>query len=438
MSPADVSKTSLDDADAAERPFPLARNYRRRVLPIMALFVVSLVLLTALSVRQAVRAIHLEFASRLVDEIAAEIDRKRPEAWKAILAGTADAAMHASLAASLGEAVSERSLPQLKVYAPNGEAVFSTDAAEIGQIEENAALAAAVDEGERTLLPHAEPDGTRYNEFYVPLKRADGSVGLVMELYWPAGDLRAILARALVLPTLVPGLLLLGLLVVLGYLIRRAQAGIDFRAARVRELSARLESFMSSSAVGAVRAAPEGGDVPLKRVEVSLLFSDVRRFTDYSETESPESVVAFLNRLMTLQIDCVARHGGDVDKLIGDALLARFEGEAKERRALAAARDIQAAVEASELPRGVGIGVYTGPAILGPIGPEARRDFTVIGNSVNIASRLCAGAGRGEIVANSATLAKSGAAEGFGPAEAIHVKGREHAVEVRRFAAAHA
>jgi len=417
--------------DAPERPFPLARRYRRRVLPIIALFVVSLVLLTAFSVRQAVREIHLEFAARRVTEIATEIEAKAPNAWRQLLAGQASAAERAILVPLLADAAAERSLLQLKVYAPNGEAVFSTDAAEIGQTETNTALDAAIREGERTLLPHEEADGTRYNEFYVPLFRPGGDVGLVMELYWLAGDLRAILARSLVLPVLVPGVLLLGLLFALGYLIRRAQAGIDLRAARVRELSARLESFISTSAVGAVRAA-EHGAVPLKRIEVSLLYSDVRRFTELSEAETPENVVAFLNRLMTLQIECVARHGGDVDKLIGDALLARFEGDAKESRAIAAARDIQKTVEAASLPRGVGIGVYTGLAISGPIGPEARRDFTVIGDSVNIAARLCAAAARGEIVADAGTLAKRGEAEGFAPAETIHVKGREQGVEVRR------
>jgi adenylate cyclase len=437
LTPIDTTGRATAGPDAAERPFPLAQRYRRRVLPLMALFVVSLVLLTAVSVRQAVRDIHLEFAARQVDEIAAEMAAKAPAAWKALLAGTADAGQRADVASRFAEAASERGLSQLKVYLPTGEAVFSTDAAEIGNIEKNDALTAAIQEGERTLLPHAEVDGTRYNEFYVPLLMPDGAVGIVMELYWPAGELRAILARSLVLPTLVPGLLLFGLIVVLGVLIKRAQAGIDFRAARVRELSARLESFMSSSAVGAVRAAPVGGDVPLKRIEVSLVYSDVRRFTDFSETESPEAVVAFLNRIMTLQIECVTRHGGDVDKLIGDALLARFEGEGKEERAVRAALDMQAAVEAAGLPRGVGVGVFTGPAISGPVGPEARRDYTVIGDSVNIAARLCAAAGRGEIVADAGTLAKS-RAEGFGPAEAIHVKGRERAVDVRRWAAVRA
>jgi class 3 adenylate cyclase len=418
--------------DAPERPYPLARRYRWRVLPVMALFVVSLVALTALSVRQAVREIHQEVVARRVAEISTDIGMKAPAAWDALLAGTADADQRQSLAALFAEATGERGLPQLKVYNRAGEALYSTDVEDVGQVEDNEALAAAIRDHARALVPHTEADGTRYNEFYIPVERTDGSVGLVMELYEPAGYLRAILSRALVLPILVSGLLLVGLLVGLGLLIRGAQAGIDLRAARVRELTARLESFVSSSAIGAVRAAPQGGDVPLKRIEVSLLYSDVRRFTDFSETRAPEEVVAFLNRVMTLQIEGVTGQGGDVDKLIGDALLARFEGEEKEKHAVAAALDIQATVERAGLERGVGIGVFTGPAISGPIGPETRRDYTVIGDSVNIASRLCAEAQRGEVVVDVGTLARS-AVDGFGPAEEVTVKGRERPVAIRRW-----
>ncbi len=161
----------------------------------------------------------------------------------------------AKLVPLFAEAAAERGLPQLKVYAPDGEALFSTDPAEIGQAREER----GADRGDRAKAsarcsPHEEPDGTRYNEFYVPLQEARRRGRARHGALLAAGDLRAILARSLVLPVLVPGLLLLGLLVVLGFLISRAQAGIDLRAARVRELSARLESFMSSSAVGAVRA----------------------------------------------------------------------------------------------------------------------------------------------------------------------------------------
>jgi adenylate cyclase len=425
--------SNAGSADAPERPFPLERRYRRRVLPLIGLFVGSFVALTGLAVWQTVRDIHLEFAALRVAEITGEIERKQPQEWSALRAATADAGQRDTVLAAFEEAVVERGLARLKLYDATGAALFSTERSEIGMVENNAALASAL-AGRPVLLPHREPDGTRYNEFYIPLHGDAGAVPLVFELYEPAGYLAAILLRALVFPTLVPGLLLAGLILVLGYLIRQAQAGIDFRAARVRELSTRLESFLSSSAVGAVRATPADGDMPLRRIEVSLLYSDVRSFTSFSETASPEDAVAFLNRVMTLQIECVVRHGGDADKLIGDALLARFEGVEKEERAVAAAIDMQEAVERSEPARGMGVGVFTGPAILGPIGPEARRDYTVIGDSVNIAARLCAAAQRGEIVCDVATLDKSDMSERFGPVEKIHVKGREKRIDIRRAA----
>jgi len=395
--------------------------------------------MTALAVRQAVRDIHLEFAAREVAEIVAAVERKLPAEWNALLAGTADIEQTERLQVPLQESVAEHDLPQFKIYTHDGKAVFSTDRAEIGLVEENAALTAALERQERVLVPHLEADGKRYNEFYIPVSRTNGEVGLVTEIYQPAWYLRDILIRALIMPTLVPSLLLAGLVFVLSYLIKRAQSGIDLRAARVRELSARLQSFMSSSAVGAVRSAPPGSDLPLRRIAVSLLYSDVRDFTGYSEMVAPEEVVAFLNRIMAVQIDCISRHGGDVDKLIGDALLSRFEGPDKERRAVAAALDVQAAVARDNLPRGVGIGVFTGPAISGAIGPEARRDYTVIGDSVNVAARLCSEAHRGEIVCDAVTIERSGLqARPIGAVEHIHVKGRERAIDIRRIAHADA
>jgi adenylate cyclase len=113
-------------------------------------------------------------------------------------------------------------------------------------------------------------------------------------------------------------------------------------------------------------------------------------------------------------------------------LLARFEGDGKERRAVAAALEIQDVVEHRCLSRGLGIGIFTGSAICGPIGPEMRRDYTVIGDSVNIAARLCAEAGRGEVVADAKSLARSGMADLFGPVEEIRVKGREGRISLSR------
>jgi class 3 adenylate cyclase len=374
----------------------------------------------------------LEFAARRVTEIIAEMSRKAPSDWATLLALPTVTQERQRISAMLLETAVERGLPRFKIYNQTGRVLFSTEPNEVGGMEKNAALATAIEEHEGVLLAHQEADGTRYNEFYVPHISGGDAGTLVFELYEPAGYLSAILARALVLPTVVPGLLLMGMVFTLSVLIHRAQISIDLRSARVRELSDRLQSFMSTSAVGAVRAAPTGSDMPLKRVEVSLLYSDVRSFTEYAETTSPEEVVTFLNRLMTLQIECVGRYGGDVDKLIGDALLARFEGAEKETRAVSAAIDIQAAVGRSSLPQGLGIGVFTGPAILGPVGPQVRRDYTVIGDSVNIAARLCTEAKLGEIVCDAVTVNRGGVVEKFGPISKVRLKGRRQAIDIRR------
>jgi class 3 adenylate cyclase len=396
-------------------------------------FVVSLVLLTALAVERAVEGINLQFAADRVDEIVGEIRSGAPDDWAAMMAGKRPAGTAARLNQLLANAANERAIPRLKVYDSAGRTLLSTQGEVVGALEMDPALTESIQQSRRVLLRNQDPDGSTFNEFYIPFSaKPGGPVTVVFELYEPAKILRGIIWRALLGPTIVPVVLLAALVVTLSYLIQRAQAEIDLRAQHVRELSARLESFISSSAVGAVRRAQTGGDVPWRRVEAALLYSDVRQFTDFSETASPDEVVAFLHEIMTLQIECVTNQGGDVDKLIGDALLARFEGDGKERRAVAAALEIQEVVEHSQPSRGLGIGIFTGRAICGPIAPEMRRDYTVIGDSVNIAARLCGEAARGEIVADAKSLARSGTSHLFGPVEEIQVKGREGRISLSR------
>jgi class 3 adenylate cyclase len=133
---------------------------------------------------------------------------------------------------------------------------------------------------------------------------------------------------------------------------------------------------------------------------------------------------------MALQVDAITAHGGDVDKMIGDAIFARFDGEDGGNRGVAAAREIIEAVGGGDFPRIVGIGVYRGDVISGAIGPESRRDFTVIGDAVNVSARLCSAAMAGEIVVDAALVD-----DDFGPAESIHVKGRDEPLIVRRLKA---
>ena len=128
-------------------------------------------------------------------------------------------------------------------------------------------------------------------------------------------------------------------------------------------------------------------------VDVSILFCDVRDFTGFAAQAEPTEVVAALNGLFEAIVPIVARHGGHVDKFVGDGLLAVFgapEGFADHAdRAVAAGREIVDAVErgrAGDLR--VGVGINSGPVIAGAIGGAGRLNFSVIGDAVNVAARV--------------------------------------------------
>jgi adenylate cyclase len=161
-----------------------------------------------------------------------------------------------------------------------------------------------------------------------------------------------------------------------------------------------------AAAIAAEREQIQLGGV--KRSAV-ILFSDVRGFTALSERLAPDVVVTLLNEYFTEMVDIVFEHGGALDKFIGDAILANW-GAAVGRPddpdlALRAAIDMQRtlkeinAAKAPGEPRfEVGIGINRGEVFVGNIGSHRRLEYTVIGDPVNVASRLCGTAKRGEII----------------------------------------
>lgn len=419
-----------------DAPFPLQRRFRRRILPGLLVFVLTLAVLAAFGGRRLVEGIYLDLAQARADSIAALIDREAPQGWRALIQSREPAAAvwsgpHAeTLAGAFAEALSDGRLARLKVYRPDRTTVFSTDGDEIGAVDDGDALKALLAEGRPQVVDKPDPEGPLY-ELYVAHRDPDSAVVAVFELYERQVFLDAILLRTLAPAVAVPVVLLAGLVWLLARLVGRAQADIDGRTARLVDLRRRLETFVSRSAVQATRSG--GGDGEGRRLVMTLLYSDVRDFSGFAELAAPEAVVAFLNRLMSLQVAAVQAHGGDVDKMIGDALLARFDGPGAEARAVAAAEDLLAAVAAADLPRGVGVGVFTGAVVSGAIGPAERRDYTVIGDAVNVAARLCALAAAGELVADAATLALVGITDAaWAPVQAVQVKGRREPVPVRR------
>ena len=135
--------------------------------------------------------------------------------------------------------------------------------------------------------------------------------------------------------------------------------------------------------------------------DVAILFSDIRSFTSISELNKPETIVAFLNRYFTTMCTIIKKHGGTIDKFIGDAIMALFGApvsyEDNARRALAAAYEMREALptvplEDLILPAGmtfnIGIGIHYGDVIVGSIGSSDKTDYSVIGDNVNLASRM--------------------------------------------------
>jgi len=130
--------------------------------------------------------------------------------------------------------------------------------------------------------------------------------------------------------------------------------------------------------------------------ELCFLFTDIRGFTALCEGLGPEEVVELLNRYLELQSTIIFGNGGDVDKFVGDQVMAVFEGRDKELRAVKTGLEIMKAMEAekkkalAERKRAlsIGIGINSGPVVFGSIGAKDRMDFTSIGDAVNLAARL--------------------------------------------------
>jgi len=177
--------------------------------------------------------------------------------------------------------------------------------------------------------------------------------------------------------------------------------------------------------------------------EVTLLFSDIRGFTALSETRPPEEVVDILNRYFTRQVEVIFRHGGSLDKFIGDAIMAFWgaplDDPDQARHAVACALDMADELLAFKAELGeagegfdVGIGIHSGPAVVGLIGSEKRREYTSIGDAVNLASRiegLTKEAGR-RILVSRETKDRCADAFDFVSCGTYPVKGRAQPVEL--------
>jgi adenylate cyclase len=177
-----------------------------------------------------------------------------------------------------------------------------------------------------------------------------------------------------------------------------------------------FERFLPRQVVDQILRSPDAVRVGGVRQKVTAMFADIRNFTTLSESSTPELIVSLLNRYFSMVSEIIFRHGGTLDKYIGDGLMALFgapyAGELDAVQAVRAAVEMQRAMIgfnarllAENLPPVyIGIGINTGSAIVGYIGSETRLDYTAIGDTINTAARLESLAQPGQIVISENTM----------------------------------
>ena len=178
-----------------------------------------------------------------------------------------------------------------------------------------------------------------------------------------------------------------------------------------------------------------------RKNDATILFADIRGFTAYAEEREPEVVVVMLNTYFDIATRAILDYGGYVDKFIGDCVMGVFGVPVFRKdhveRAVRAALDLkhqlyQQGIRGTSLLSSVGIGIHTGPIVSGNIGSQAKMEYTVIGDTVNLASRFSGLAAPSEVLVSEAVCERLGALIHVEPAGTRSIRGKVAPVETFR------
>lgn len=210
------------------------------------------------------------------------------------------------------------------------------------------------------------------------------------------------------------------------------------------QLKTTFGRYVSPQILTHILAHPEKVQLGGERRDLTILFSDIRGFTSISEASEPEQVVEMLNEYLTRMVEILLAHGGTLDKFIGDAVMGFWNAPAFDpehpRRAVRCA--IEMIAETARLRERwetegkaairIGIGINTGDAVVGNIGAEQVFGYTVIGDAVNLASRLESlnKEYKTEIIVSEFTLARIGEEYDVVYLDDVKVKGKANAVKI--------
>jgi adenylate cyclase len=201
-----------------------------------------------------------------------------------------------------------------------------------------------------------------------------------------------------------------------------------------------MEKYLSQPTVQSIKEHRDVTQLKLggERKYVTALFSDARGFTSLSEKMSPEDVVRLMNVYLNLQAKVIHQFGGTIDKFVGDEVMAIFEGRGNEINAVRAAVEIQSYCKALNAARAasgektisIGIGLNNGEVVMGNMGSEDHMDYTVIGDNINVAARMCGIAQPGQVLASKAIAEAIGDEATLKDMHPVTVKGKDQPIGV--------
>ncbi len=209
-----------------------------------------------------------------------------------------------------------------------------------------------------------------------------------------------------------------------------------------KKLTKIFSKYVSSQIVEELMKNPDSTALGGKKQKTTILFSDIRGFTSMSEKFEPEEIVSLLNEYFSEMSGVIFNWNGTLDKYIGDAMMVLFGapilGADDELRAVTAAIEMQRKLKKlnehfekrGHKTIGVGIGINTGEVVVGNIGSENRLEYTAIGDSVNLASRLCSVAAGGQIIISDFTYNHVKDFISVNKLEMVQVKGKADKIQI--------
>jgi adenylate cyclase len=207
-------------------------------------------------------------------------------------------------------------------------------------------------------------------------------------------------------------------------------------------LKGAFSTYVSSSLMEEILKDPSKMSLHGKKIKATMLFTDIRGFTSMSEELDPVEVVSIINEYLTLQTDKVLKWQGVLDKFVGDCVMAvygvPFPKEDDSYRAVRTAIDIREGLIKLNAIRerrgqkivGIGMGLNTGEVVSGNMGSPQKMDYTVIGDNVNLASRLEANAPAGRIYVSESTYLETKDKIEYTQLESIMVKGKKEPIKI--------